>query len=163
MANAVAWMNDPDVTEWLLVGDHPVSRLAEQDWFEQVMRESALERANSVGFAIELRSGEHIGFSGIHEINYRHGTAISGMFIGRKDLWRQGLGVDAARVRTRYCFDVLGLRLLLSSYLVGNEATPGMLGKVGYRECGRVPRRYWKRGRYRDHVLLCLERSDWKP
>ena len=71
----------------------------------------------------------------------------------------QGYGTDAARVRTRYAFEVLGLRQLYSEVFVENAASLKMLGHVGYREAGRVPRRYWKRGAYRDVVLLVNERE----
>jgi RimJ/RimL family protein N-acetyltransferase len=34
-----------------------------------------------------------------------------------------------------------------------------MLTKAGYTEVGRVPKRYWKRGAYRDQVILALHRD----
>ncbi len=66
---------------------------------------------------------------------------------------------DAVRVRTRYAFEVLDLRLLLSEVLDGNAASARMLGCAGYRRIGRIPRRYFKRGAYRDALLFALERS----
>jgi len=36
--NCVKWVNDPDVTEWLLVGDFPITRLAEKEWFERAQK-----------------------------------------------------------------------------------------------------------------------------
>jgi RimJ/RimL family protein N-acetyltransferase len=33
-----------------------------------------------------------------------------------------------------------------------------MLLRAGYREVGRIPRRYFKRGAYRDLLLFALER-----
>ena len=32
--NCYRWINDPDTNEWLAVGDFPMSRLAEKEWFE---------------------------------------------------------------------------------------------------------------------------------
>ncbi len=153
--NALRWVNDPEITQWTLIGDFPLSRLAEEDWFDRMMR--GTER--DVAFAIETLEGEHIGFTGIHQISWRHGTATTGTMIGRSDLWGKGYGTDAVRVRTRYAFEVLGLRLLLSEVLDGNHASLKMLLKAGYREVGRIPRRYWKRGAYRDAILLVRERD----
>ena len=62
-------------------------------------------------------------------------------------------------MRTRYAFEVLGLRLLLSEALDGNTASVRMLERAGYREVGRIPRRYFKRGAYRDALLFALERD----
>jgi len=83
------------------------------------------------------------------------------MIIGRKEFWGQGYGSDAVQVRTRYAFEVLGLRLLLSEAMVGNEASFRALRKVGYQEVGRIPRRYWKRGAYRDAIQLMVDRESW--
>jgi len=33
--------------------------------------------------------------------------------------------------------------------------------KCGYREIGRIPNRYWKRGAYRDAILFAIAREDW--
>ncbi|GBC92299.1 Spermidine N(1)-acetyltransferase [bacterium HR15] len=155
LPNALLWLNDPDITQWTLRGDFPLSRLAEEEWFKHTMSHTNRE----VVFAIETLEGEHIGFTGIHQIDWRHGTAITGTIIGRKDLWRRGFGTDAVKVRTRYAFEVLGLRMLLSEVMAENVASMRMLLKVGYREVGRIPRRYWKRGAYRDVVLLVMERA----
>lgn len=37
LANAVSWLNDPEVTAWTLVGDLPMTRLAEEDYFNKSM------------------------------------------------------------------------------------------------------------------------------
>lgn len=155
-ANALRWVNDTEVTGWTLSGDFPFGRLAEEEFFDRMTRDSKTD----VVFAIELLHDEmHIGVSGLHKIDFRHGSAVTGTIIGEKDLWRQGYGVDAARVRTRYAFEVLGLRLLLSEVMAENTASLRMLEQAGYKEMGRIPRRYWKRGAYRDAVLMVAERT----
>lgn len=156
--NALLWFNDPEITQWTLMGDLPLARLAEEEYFDRVMRSDQTE----VAFAIETLDGEHIGFSGIHQIDWRNGVGRTGTVIGRKEYWGQGYGSDAIHVRTRYAFEVLGLRLLLSEVMGGNEASLKALQKAGYREVGRIPRRYWKRGAYRDAVLLMVDRESWQ-
>lgn len=157
--NCLRWINDPEVTQFLLMGDFPTSRLAEKDWFEG--------RTSKVGgddllFAIETKDGQHIGNSGIHEIDHRSGTAVTGTLIGQIDEWGKGYGTDAARVRARYCFDVLNLRLLKSSYFEGNERSARMQENAGYEVVGRYPKVFWKRGMYRDEILTCLTRERWE-
>lgn len=157
LENAVRWMNDPEITQNLLMGDLPITRLAEDEWFE---RNSKANETN-VAFAIELLSGEHIGFSGVHNINWKNRSALTGTVIGLQNHWGKGCGTDAARVRTRYCFDVLGLRYLTSAVLEGNERSLRMLQKTGYVECGRYPKMLWKRGRFVDEILLYMTREMW--
>jgi RimJ/RimL family protein N-acetyltransferase len=85
---------------------------------------------------------------------------VSGSVIGRKDLWGKGFGSDAAAVRNRFAFEVLGLRLLIATVIADNGRSLAMLAKVGYTEVGRVPERYWKRGGWRDQVLLVLKNDE---
>jgi RimJ/RimL family protein N-acetyltransferase len=159
--NAVAWFNDPEVTAWTLVGDWPLCRLAEEEFFAVAERASPFATPTDVFLAVETTAGEHIGFTGVHRIDWRHGVGLTGTVIGRKDLWRRGYGSDAVRVRTAYAFDVLGLRLMLSEAFADNEASQRMLLRVGFREVGRVPERYFKRGVWRDIVEFACRRDWW--
>lgn len=153
--NAQAWINDSEVTAWTLVGDWPVTRLGEEAFFER----AAKAGQDEVTFAIETLEGEHIGFSSLHRVDWRHGVAVTGTMLGRRDLWGRGYGTEAARLRIRYAFDVLGLRMLLSEVMAENAGSLRMLQKAGYREVGRLPRRWWKRGAWRDAVMLVVERG----
>jgi len=163
LENAVRWMNDPEVTAWTLVGDVPLTRLAEEGFFTRQSTDALAGTQTDITLAVETLEGEHIGFSSLHKIDWRQGVASTGTLLGRRDLWGRGYGADAARTRTRYAFDVLGLRLLLSEALADNAGSVGMLRRAGYREVGRIPRRYWKRGAYRDAVLFALERPGVTP
>jgi RimJ/RimL family protein N-acetyltransferase len=158
--NCVRWLNDPLVTAWTLIGDFPLTRLAEQEFFDRVARSSDAE----IVFAIELldEKEEHVGVCGIHNITYRHGVGTIGLIIGRPQLWRRGLGTDAIDVLTHYAFEVAGLRLILSEAMSENIASIKAQQKCGYREIGRIATRYWKRGAYRDAVLFALDREDWQ-
>jgi RimJ/RimL family protein N-acetyltransferase len=156
--NIVLWMNDPDVTAWTLSGDLPITRLAEEEFLNKAC--APMEpHPSDIHFAVETLAGEHIGVASLHRIEWRHGVAVTGTLIGPQAFRGQGYGSDAARVRTRYAFEVLGLRLLLSEVFVENAASLRMLQRAGYREVGRIPRRHWKRGAYRDVVLLAVERE----
>ncbi len=155
--NALNWINDPEVTAWTLGGDFPISRLAEEEWFSRASGSSRDE----ITFAIETLDGDHIGFSGLHKINWIHGEVETGSLIGRKDLWGKGYGSDAAKVRSHYIFHVLGLRLARTAYMEGNEGSRRMQEKAGYVECGRWPKRFWKRGEHRDEVLMVLTLDRW--
>jgi RimJ/RimL family protein N-acetyltransferase len=159
-ANALTWINDPELTAWMLVGDFPVARLAEEAWFENAMKQPPFG-ATDISFAVETHQGEHIGLCGIHKIDWRHGTGETGTLIGPQ-FRGQGYGRDTVRVRTRYAFEAAGLRLLLSQVFVENVASKRALLSAGYRETGVVPQRFWKRGAYRDMIQLALLREWWE-
>ncbi|MBW7905722.1 MAG: GNAT family N-acetyltransferase [Phycisphaerae bacterium] len=154
--NALRWMNDPDLTAWMLSGDYPLTRVGEEEFFARVSRPNA----EDVVFAVETLDGRHIGLTGLHRIDHRHGTALTGSLIGLRELWGQGYGTDMIRARTHYATNVLGLRLLWSEVMVGNDRSLRALLRAGYREAGRIPGFYWKRGAYRDKIMLYLRRDD---
>ena len=157
-ANVQAWMSDPDVTETILSGDMPLTRAAEDEFFDK-MCAAPDAHPSDILFAVETLGGEHVGICGLHQINYRHGVAVSGIIIGASGARGHGYGTDAARVRTRYAFEALGLRMLISEVFAENTASLRMLTRAGYREAARLPRRYWKRGAFRDVVLLVAGRG----
>jgi RimJ/RimL family protein N-acetyltransferase len=157
-ANVQLWMNDPDMTETILSGDVPLTRVAEDEFFDKMCADPGPQPEN-VLFAVETLAGEHVGLAGVHQISYRHGVAKTGTIIGPPEARGLGYGSDAALVRTRYAFEVLGLRMLISEVFVENTASIRMLERAGYREVARLPRRYWKRGAFRDSVVMVAERG----
>lgn len=157
-ANVQLWMNDPDMTETILSGDVPLTRMAEDEFFDRMCAEPGPHPPDII-FAVETLAGEHVGICGLHQINYRHGVAKTGTIIGPPEARGLGYGSDTALVRTRYAFEVLGLRMLISEVFVENTASLRMLARSGYREVARLPRRYWKRGAFRDSVVLVAERD----
>lgn len=154
--NFCLWMNDPEVTAFLLL-DGPITRLQEEEWFKK----AALGTGTDIYFAIETLDGVHIGSSGVHKLDRANGICQTGSLIGRKDMWGKGYGTDATKVRARYLFEVLGLRAIFSSILEGNEASMKMQMRSGYEIYGRAPKKYWKRGMYRDEILTVLTRERW--
>lgn len=156
--NAMTWINDPEVTENVLIGDFPLGRLEEQSYFEKHSKGSR----DDVAFAIETLDGKHIGFSGIHNIGWQHRRATTGTIIGDREEWGKGYGTDAARVRAHYAFEVLNLRMLLSECLARNERSFRMQLAAGYKQCGYVPAKYWKRGAYQDTIITYIDRESWE-
>lgn len=156
--NAYRWINTPEVTRYLCHGYFPMTRIAEEEWFKRV----STQNTDDITFAIETVGGKHIGFSGLHGIDYMHGTATTGTIIGDPKEWGHGFGSESSNLRAFYAFEIVGLRLLLSSIIEGNERSLRMQQRVGYRVCGTVPGRFWKYGRYADETRTYLDRELWR-
>lgn len=154
LEQAYRWMNDPELTDNLLVGDRPMSLSAERSWFEEVEKDE-----RGVVFAIETLEGEYLGNTGLHRINHRHGFATGGTFIGNKEHRGKGYGTEALWLRSVYAFDVLGLRFVRSEFFGGNEASWKMQQKVGFEIIGTLPKMWWINGRYRDEVMTLQTRQ----
>jgi RimJ/RimL family protein N-acetyltransferase len=156
--NMLAWLNDPEVTARTLIGDFPIGKLAEEAWFDRCTATDPMV-ATDVVFAIETLDGKHIGVTGIHMIEWRHRAAKTGTLIGPADCRGKGYGSEAVVIRTRYAFEVLGLRLLISEVFDDNQAMRRALEKAGYRKVGVIPQRFWKRGAYRDLATFAIYRD----
>jgi RimJ/RimL family protein N-acetyltransferase len=156
--NMLRWLNDPDVTARTLVGDFPIGKLTEEAWFDRCTNTDPFT-ATDVVFALETLDGTHIGVTGIHAIEWRHGAAKTGTLIGPAECRGKGYGSEAVVLRTRYGFEVLGLRLLISEVFDDNTAIMRVLEKAGYQRVGIIPKRFWKRGAYRDLVTYAIYRE----
>lgn len=51
----------------------------------------------------------------------------------------------------------LGLKMLEIDLLAVNDRARHVYEKVGFRECGRFPKRYFYKGEYVDQILMALE------
>ena len=151
--NALLWLNDSETTEFMLTGDFPISFPAEEEYFDNAMKPGA----DHAQFAIETHDNIHIGFVGtVGEIEWQHRSATVGIVIGPREFRGAGYGVDALTVQARHAFETLGLRLLLAEALIDNKASCQALRKIGYREVGAIPDRYWRRGAFRDVAIFAL-------
>lgn len=157
LETALRWVNDPNVTRHLAIGQRPMTRQDEEAWFDNVGKSPT-----EVSFAIETLDGTHIGQSGIHRIHWVNRNAVSGSFIGDPDLRGQGYGTEAAILRSRYAFETMNLRQLFSEYLEGNNASRKMQEKVGYKQYGNRPETTFKDGRYLDVIETVLTRENFR-
>ncbi len=100
------WINDQEVTEFM---SHflPSTRNEEKEWLNK-------KSEKDVVLAIETKSGLHIGTIGLHQIDYRSGTAHIGIMIGDQNYWSKGFGFDAEMTLLYYAFTKLNLRKITS-------------------------------------------------
>jgi RimJ/RimL family protein N-acetyltransferase len=152
------WLNDPRVNRTLAVGALPLTKMAEREWLERMAKGPQTDAV----FAIELiEDGRHIGMSGIHGISWIHRSATTGSLIGEVELWGEGLGSEQARLRARYAFLTLNLRVLYSEFICFNDASRKMQLAAGYEIWGTKPKAYYKDGEYHDAIQTALTRERW--
>lgn len=143
------WFNDLRVTRTLGVPMMPMTREAESDWLE-----NALASRSDAAFTIyELATMRPIGNTGLHGINYEHGTATFGIVIGEPDAWNQGFGTETTRLVLQYGFDALGLHNIILEVYSNNPGGIRAYERAGFRRIG-VRRAARVRGRTRADVIL---------
>lgn len=158
LANCVRWFNDTRVTDTLAMGSFPMTKAMEEKFFDDMVAGSTRD----VVMAIEmLESGQHIGMSGIHGIDWIARIAKTGSVIGEPEYWGQGIGTEQSRVRARYAFEILNLGALYSEFVEGNDASRKMQVKSGYEIWGAKPRAHYRGGQYRDLIQTVLFRERW--
>ena len=154
-ARFIAWLADPEVTRYLGVR-FPLSLLAEEETIKRMG-----DDRNTVWWVVEAE-GRAIGGTGIHQIDWVDRNGTTGTVIGDKAAWRKGYGSEAMLMRTEYAFRQLDLHKLKSSAFMENEPSKHALAKAGYRQIGVQREDIWRDGKWHDHWLCEVLRSDWE-
>jgi RimJ/RimL family protein N-acetyltransferase len=154
LENALRWLNDPEVTNLLKVFEG-VTRDQEVAFFERVAR----SRDTDFHWALLNENDRHIGFVGLHQINWRARSAVGGLLIGERNVWNQGYATDAIRTRSRFAFEQLGLHRI-SGHTI-NPAMRRVYEKCGYRHEGTARKRRWRNGRWYDEELYAILEEDY--
>jgi RimJ/RimL family protein N-acetyltransferase len=154
LENALHWLNDPAVVACLdqFCG---VTRRQEEAFFEH----ATTRRDADLHWAILDPDGRHVGFIGLHQIDWRNRSASGGIVLGERDAWGKGFATDAVRTRTRFAFDQLGLHRIEGHTI--NPAMRRVYEKCGYRHEGTARQKRWRDGAWRDVALYAILDVDY--
>jgi len=152
------WMNDPDVTQYVR-RVLPASLEDERAWMTRVSKTTS---ENVTLAIVDVETNELIGSMGLHNINYIDGTAKTGSLIGNKDYWGKGYGSEAKMLLLEFAFNELNLRKIYSDVIAYNKRSLAYANKCGYVEEARIPKHYFKKGKYWDQVILAVYRTPWE-
>ena len=150
----VEWLNDPQVLEYF--GTYsPLSLPQEEKWYEEMLQ----DRSFCV-FAIEFE-GQHVGGAGLSAIDGRTASAEAGLFIGRPEMWGQGLGFDVLQTLLRFGFAQMNLNRIYLQVFAGNERAVHLYEKLGFQHEGRWRQAEFRHGRYHDLLWMSVLRDEW--
>lgn len=155
LPNYVRWLNDPDITRYLCLR-FGMTESMEQKWFETMCTDRS-----RVHWAIEL-GDEHIGATGVEDIEWMARTAVTGILIGERAFWGKGVASLVMRRRADYAFNELNLQALYTEIFIGNDGSLRAAQKAGYREYGRKPFAKYVDGEYLEGWLGVLSREEWQ-
>lgn len=156
----VRWLNDPEVTQYLLMSS-PLSTAMEEKWFD-----AQVERPPHQGqiFAIEVKVGEdwvHIGNCGLHDVDPVSRSAEFGIMIGEKDYWNRGYGRLATRLILRHGFEHLNLNRIFLVVFETNPRAMKAYESAGFTREGVLRQAMFKNGRYIDEIIMSILQSEW--
>ncbi len=157
---AVRWVNDPEVTQYLMIYP-PISEIAEERWLQNIGENKEGKFAFFVIEAIEGETTKPIGNVELSDINHLAGNAEFGIAIFEKDHWSNGYGTEVAELIIRYGFEQLNLHRISSFAHAFNERSIRLHRKVGFQEEGRRRKAYFRNGAYHDEVVFGLLKDEW--
>ncbi len=152
------WMNDPEITQYIRA-IMPVSLAEERSWFDRVSK-SASDKVTLA--LVDIATNQLIGTIGINNIDFRAGTATTGTVIGDKKYWGKGYGTEAKMLLLEFAFNELNLRKVYSDVFAYNKRSLAYANKCGYVEEARIPKHFYRKGRYWDKVILAVYRKPWE-
>jgi len=154
------WINDPEITQYLLVF-RPMTKEMEEEWFE-----SLKERENDILFSILIplndKTEKLIGNCGIHKIDWKNRVGECGIIIGEKSEQSKGYGIEAMELLINYGFNTLNLNRLQLSVYDFNIPAIKLYKKVGFIEEGRKRKAHFVNGKYHDLIIMGILNEEWK-
>lgn len=152
------WVNDPEVSQYL--GQFfPASMEDERTWFNRI---SKLNKEDMTLAIVDSKTNKLIGSMGLHKIDYRAGTAVTGALIGDKNYWGKGYGSEAKMLFLEFAFHELNLRKIYSYVYEYNERSVAYSKKCGYVEEARLPAHYYRKGKYWAQIIMAVYRDSWE-
>ncbi len=147
------WLNDFNVTRNLSQALKPLTREAEEKWYEKTIKSE-----RDVLFVIYDRATMHpIGGCGLHDCDQFHRTAEFGIFIGNTEYWGKGYGTETTHLVLEYGFTALGLHNIMLRVFSFNERAIRTYLRIGFREIGRRREAHQLYGKAYDVIYMdCL-------
>jgi len=152
------WANDPDVQEMLGGWHFPTNHQDQEKWFAGLSCTS-----NDQRFAVETKELGLIGTANLVSIDWKNRNAFHGMALGDAEHRGKGLGRDTIMAIMRYAFDELGLQRLDTDIIEYNEISQqAYVGRCGWKEEGRRPKWYFRKGRYWDKIMVGITADQYR-
>jgi len=142
------WQNDAEVFRWMDY-ERPFS-------LEDIHAGEQRAIAEGCPFVIEA-GGRAVGRIGLNNFRTRDRLASLYVFVGERDVWGRGYGLDAIMVLLAFGFEQLNLRRIELWTLADNDRAIKMYKHAGFVEDARVPDRSWKDDHYVDHVVMSID------
>lgn len=155
----VAWLNDPDVIQFLIMNT-PLSLVQEEQWFESMQKQPLAEHV----LVIERKVSdgwEAIGNTSFMGIDWKDRQAEIGIFIGEKKCWNQGIGCETMRLMLKHGFEMLNLNRIWLKVYEHNIRGIRSYEKAGFVEEGRLRQAHYQDGRYYDVLIMSVLREEW--
>ena len=157
VANMLRWVNDPEVTYHMFMGNLPVTPELLEEEYERITKSK-----NDVVFAIiDKETKTYMGNIGLYQINWTSRTAEMRRFIGEKEVWSKGFGTEAAKLIVTYGFERLNLNRIWAGNNLENVGSWKSNEKAGFKREGILRQEIYRNGKYYDAVRYGILREEY--
>ena len=146
------WLNDPDVTRFMLQGVFPTTAEANAEFYDSVAT-SCIDLVLSI---VQRAKQRHVGNVGLHRIDPIHRVAEFGILIGERDAWGRGIGTEATRLICAHGFNRLNLARIWLGVMDGHHGAIKCYERVGFRIEGRMRQEIARDGQRIDKLIMGL-------
>lgn len=153
----LSWLNDPEVTRFLETGKTAVSLCDLRKYLER-FRNSTTDFIFAI---LDRESGFHIGNVTLNRISLTHGTADTGLMIGRKEVWGKGYAFEAWSLLLEFAFESLGLHKVVAGAIAEHAASIAVLKRLGFKQEGTLRQEFLVDGQYKDAIRFGLLREEF--
>lgn len=145
------WVNDMEATIGVTFAQSLITPEQEKEALEKLA-------TSEYTFAIvDLKADELIGSIGFPKIDYINHTAELGIFIGNKECWGKGYGVEAIELLLDFGFNILNLHNIYLKVFSYNKPAIRCYKKVGrLREAKQIA------GQRYDDVFMDILATEYK-
>lgn len=152
------WLRDAKVMR-TLDEPAPIGAGDEERWFENVLAQQGKEWYR---FAV-CRLGEDrpIGAVMLGPIDWRHGSAELGIYVGETDEWGKGHGTDAVDALVDFAFGELRMERVWLRVIDWNAGAIRSYQKAGFVTEGTLRHMLHQHGRWVDCIQMSLLRDEW--
>lgn len=121
-----AWLNDPEVNQWL-----ETRRVTVPELRDYIRAKRASPSALLFGIFWK-ETGQHIGNVKLEPIDDEKKEATIGILIGEKPFWGKGVATEVTNLAVKYAFSALGLQAVTLGVIPENKPAIRVYEKCGF-------------------------------
>lgn len=154
----IAWLNDPQVNQFLEVRFSPQNRQSVEAYVQ--LHGQAKDRY--LWGIYPKGQNFYAGTATLTQINPYHGSGEIGLLIGEMDYWGKNTSAEAMKLVMQFGFATLGLRRLTGGSYAANHGMNFTFKRLGFRCEGKNLKAYQLTpGEYGDGYRWAILKEEW--